>query len=109
MLIKQKIALALMPLAVTGCVSNSVFATKSDCSQLVPKDWRAGVENAAAPQEAEDDLGRLKAWINFGVAQTGQLEIANSRTDDAIGIIERCEKRDREAIDRAKPKFLGIF
>lgn len=109
MLMKRMIVLALMPLGVTGCVSNSVYATKSDCSQLVPQDWRAGVPNAAAPAEAEDDLGRLKAWINFGVAQTGQLEIANSRTDDAVGIIERCERRDREAIDRAKPKFLGIF
>ena len=109
MLIKQMMALALMLPAVTGCVSNSVFATKSDCSQLVPSTWRAGVPNAPAPQRSDDDLERLKGWINFGVAQTGQLAIANSRTDDAVGIIERCEARDREAIERARPKFLGIF
>lgn len=109
MLIRRVMLLALMLPAVMGCVSNSVFATKSDCSQLVPATWRSGVANAPAPERSDDDLERLKAWINFGVAQTGQLAIANSRTDDAIGIIERCEARDRQAIERAKPKFLGIF
>ena len=90
-------------------MSNSVLAAKSDCSHLVPSAWRAGVVNAPAPTQTEDELERLQGWINFGIAQTGQLEIANSRTDDAIGIIERCEERDRQAIEDSKPKFLGIF
>lgn len=103
-----------MLLVATGCVSNSVFATKGDCSTLVPQDWRAGVANAPAPARIERegpaaDLDRLKEWINFGVAQTGQLEKANGRTADALGIIERCEARDRKAVERAKPKFLGLF
>lgn len=94
---------------VTGCVSPSVFASKSDCSQLVPSNWRTGVASAALPARTEDDRERLNEWINFSVRQTGQLEKANDRTADTIGIIERCEERDREAIKRAKPKFLGIF
>ena len=98
----------MLPL-VTGCVSNSVFAAKSDCSELVPSNWRTGVASSPLPPETEDALKRLQGWINFGIAQTGQLEIANSRTADAIGIIERCEERDRKAIENAKPKFLGIF
>ena len=98
-----------MPLAVTGCVSNSILAAKSDCSQLVPSSWRAGVASAPPPARETDELELLKEWIGFGVAQTGQLEIANSRTADAIGIIERCEERDQQAIENAKPKFLGIF
>lgn len=48
-------------------------------------------------------------WIAFGDAQTGQLDKANGRTADAIGIIERCEERDRAAVKRARPKVLGIF
>jgi hypothetical protein len=48
-------------------------------------------------------------WIAFSDAQTGQLDTANGRTADAIGIIERCEQRDAAAIKRARPKFLGIF
>lgn len=99
----------LIALAATGCVSNSILAAKSDCSSLVPSNWRAGVGNASAPEQADNDLDRLKGWIAFGVGQTGQLEKANGRTADAIGIIERCEARDRAAIDAAKPKFLGIF
>jgi hypothetical protein len=47
--------------------------------------------------------------VAFGDAQTGQLDKANDRTLSAIGIVERCEKRDREAVERARPKFLGIF
>ena len=99
----------LIALAVMGCAQSSVYVTKGDCSRLVPDAWRDGVQSAAAPVEASDDLEKLKAWVNFGLAQTGNLVIANSRTTDALGIIERCEQRDREAIEKAKPKFLGLF
>lgn len=75
----------------------------------MPTNWRTGVASAPLPPQTDDELDRLKGWINFGVAQTGQLEKANERTADAVGIIERCEERDREAIRRAKPKFLGLF
>lgn len=98
-----------MPLAVTGCVSTSVLAAKSDCSSLVPTEWRDGVDNAPAPQRSDDDLALLKEWIGFGIAQTGNLKAANQRTDEAVGIIERCEARDREAIEDSKPKFLGLL
>jgi hypothetical protein len=33
-------------------------------------------------------------WVAFSDAQTGQLDKANGRTVDAIGIVERCEARD---------------
>lgn len=99
----------LASLALSGCVSSSVYATKSDCSQLVPAAWRDGVPNAAPPPQSPDELEQLKAWINFGIAQTGNLQTANSRTADAVGIIERCEARDREAIENADRGFLGIF
>lgn len=48
-------------------------------------------------------------WVAFGDAQTAQLDKANDRTTASIGIIERCEERDKQAIKNAKPKFLGIF
>jgi|TARA_R100001224_G_scaffold109325_1_gene86625 hypothetical protein len=86
----------------------------------VPQDWRSGVAGTAAPAnvalppvghpdaiEAYADLAR--EWMKFGVGQTGQLQKANGRTADAIGIIERCETRDRAAIERARPKILGII
>lgn len=60
-----------------------------------------------APLPAGETAGD---WVAFGDAQTGQLDKANERTTAAIGIVERCEARDREAITRAKRrKVLGLF
>ncbi|HVM95114.1 MAG TPA: hypothetical protein VMT89_01940 [Candidatus Acidoferrales bacterium] len=42
--------------------------------------------------------------MSFGVAQTGQLEISNSRIFDTITIEENCEKRDAVIADQLKPK-----
>jgi hypothetical protein len=47
--------------------------------------------------------------MRFGLEQTGQLQKANGRASDAIGIVEMCERRDRAAVENAKPKVLGIF
>lgn len=34
----------------------------------------------------------------FGVNQTGQLDKANSRTRDAMGIVGKCEARDADVV-----------
>lgn len=44
-------------------------------------------------------------WIAFGDAQTGNLDKANGRTRDAVGIIAKCEKRDREALRQITKKW----
>lgn len=110
-----------MLLLVAGCVSSPpIIADKAPCSSLVPEDWRNGVAGTPAPPEVVlppvGHPGAIQAyaelareWMKFGVGQTGQLQKANGRTSDAIGIIERCEARDRAAIERARPKVLGIF
>jgi hypothetical protein len=48
-------------------------------------------------------------WIAFADAQTAQLDKANDRTRAAIGIVERCEERDAEAVKKARRKVLGVF
>ena len=92
--------------ALSACVSAPpIFATSAACSSILPADWRQGVPGAPLP--AGETVGD---WIAFGDAQTGQLDKANGRTADAIGIVERCEARDRDAVAKAKRKrFLGIF
>lgn len=80
------------------------MAAQSACSSLLPGEWREPVPGAPLP-----DGQSVGDWIAFGDAQTGQLDKANDRTVSAIGIVERCEARDREAVKRARPKFLGIF
>lgn len=111
-----------MPLLVTGCVgSPPVLVAKAPCSDLIPDAWRKPVEHAAGPREvpapADGSIGAQlahavevgKAWMEYGLAETGQLEKANGRAADSIGITERCEARDRAAVERSKPRFLGIF
>lgn len=80
------------------------MASQSACSSLLPDEWRAGVPGADLP--AGDTVGD---WIAFADAQTGQLDKANDRTKAAIGIVGRCEARDREAVKKARRKVLGLF
>ncbi len=80
------------------------MSVPSACSTLLPTEWRAGVQGADLP--AGSTAGE---WIAFADAQTGQLDKANDRYSAAVGIVERCEARDSEAVKRARPKFLGIF
>ncbi|WP_404480053.1 hypothetical protein [Novosphingobium sp. BL-52-GroH] len=48
-------------------------------------------------------------WVQFGDAQTGQLDKANDRTTSAIGIVERCEARDAAAIAAARRPWWKIW
>jgi len=79
-------------------------STPSACSELLPTDWLNGVSGADLP-----DGNTVGDWIAFGDAQTGQLDKSNDRYGAAVGVIGRCEERDRKAVQRSRPKFLGIF
>lgn len=98
-----------MPLALTGCVTTSVFAPKTSCSELIADTWNTPVPDAAQPVEGPTDLDTLKNWINFGVKQTAGKHTEFERSQAKTGIISRCEVRDQKAIEKSKPKFLGIF
>lgn len=78
------------------------MSSNAACSALLPQEWKAGVEGAELP--TGDTVGD---WIAFGDAQTGKLDMANGRTRDAIGIVERCEARDAEAVKKARRGFLA--
>ena len=96
-----------MPLAVAACAGGTriVAAPPAPCTSLVPEAWQDGVEGAPLPG------GRTVGdWVVFGDAQTGKLDQANGRTRDAIGIVRRCEERDRAAVKQAtRRRFLGVF
>lgn len=80
------------------------------CSTLVPGEWLKGVPAADLPVSAKlaDGHDDARPWQSGFIAQTGQLEVANGRMPDAIGIIQRCEARDAEAVKRARHSFLGL-
>lgn len=100
--------LCLLPLLaalVTGCAGTPlIVAAPSACSDLLPAEWREPVAGAPLPQG--DSVGE---WVAFGDGQTAQLDKANDRTTSAIGIVERCEKRDREAVNRARKPWWKVF
>ena len=86
-------------LALAGCAGGPPIVTLSGagCAALLPSEWRGGVVAAPLP-----DGVTVGDWIAFADAQTGKLDDANGRTRDAIGIVERCEARDTDAVKRAK-------
>lgn len=102
----MKPLVAAIALSLSACAGAPVVTTTpSSCAVLLPPEWKEGV--AGAPLPAGDEIAD---WIVFGDAQTGRLDIANDHTKSAIGIIERCEARDKQAVERAtKRRFLGIF
>lgn len=95
--------------ALAGCATTSVFATDSSCSSLLDGTWETPVPDAAAPRQGVTDLDTLKSWIGFAGAQTAAKRTEFERAQAARAIIKRCEARDREAVKRSRPKFLGIF
>jgi hypothetical protein len=80
-----------------------VTASAADCASLLPDSWKAGVPGADLPP----DQATVGDWVAFADNQTGRLDMANGRTRDAIEIVERCEKRERKALERAGRSWLG--
>lgn len=75
------------------------------CSSLVPDSWKEGVPPPPLPE------ANVAADLSvFADALIGVIGVANARTRDAIDIIERCERRDAEAVRQAtRRRILGIF
>lgn len=85
-----------------GCGPTLVSPPAARCSSLVPEAWKKGV--GAIPLPGMTDVGEM---LTAFVAQTARVEMADARTADAIGIVERCEAMQNDA--RPREKVLGIF
>lgn len=97
--------LACTALGLSACAATPPIAgIRTACASLLPSEWVAGV--AGAPLPVDQTVG---AWIVFGDAQTGQLDKANGRTADAIGIVTRCEARDVAAERAATKRWWQIW
>lgn len=100
--------------AVTGCAAIRVTIPPATCAKLIPPNWREPVEHTAIPAPVPADHGAAvcanvgpaaeafcrasqralegeRRYAGAYVAESGQVEKANGRTVDAIGIFERCE------------------
>jgi hypothetical protein len=99
----MRMILAVTALSLSACAAMPIVtAAPSSCAALLPSEWKDGM--AGAPLPGGDTVAD---WEVFADAQTGKLDQANSRTKDAIGIVERCEARDAAAIKKATRGFFG--
>lgn len=93
------ILLAVMLLPVSGCASSiRVLAPAEGCSTLIADRWRQPVASAVLGDSGDAALD----WQMFGLAQTGQLTVANADKAAIIETVERCEARDRAAVQRVQ-------
>lgn len=80
----------------SACASRPVTILNArPCSALIPDSWRAGVPAPSLPAVAT-----AGEWAAYADAAAGQLDKANGRTADVIGIVRACEARDAEAVER---------
>lgn len=47
-------------------------------------------------------------WVKYSDHLAGQLDVANDRYVSGVGIIKRCEQRDKDAVTPPKKHFLGL-
>lgn len=105
------IATMLPTALLAGCAHTVIQANASPCSALLPSSWLNGVPPTALPESAKlpDGHDDARPWQSGFVEQTGQLEVANGRYTDAVGIVGRCEARDATSIRNTSPKRLIVF
>jgi hypothetical protein len=90
---------------VSGCVTaGPILAEAGNCSGFIPDAWREPVPGAELPEG-----NTVGDWISFADREAAQLDKANGRLADTLHIVGECEKRAAAAVQRSRPKFLGVF
>ena len=89
-----KILLSATVLLVSGCASSRLVPVPGDgCSTLVPGEMQAPVDHAVIETTGDGALD----WQLYGLAETGQLNLANNNLKAGFAIIRNCEARDARA------------
>ena len=100
----RKLTLTLMlPLAVpfAGCATVTT-SPPAECLSFIPDSWREPIPGAPLPDGID-----ARAWMQFGIEQSGQLDKANGRSADILHIVRTCEANANKA--RPRRKLLGVF
>lgn len=89
-------------LALPGCVAGpriSPILAAVTCGPLVPESLRRDVPGADLP--ADDTAG---AWVSFGDAQTGRLDVANANKTAVVQIVDACDAQQEKLLEALKPR-----
>ena len=119
----MKCAALLLPLFLAGCITPpSVITDKAPCSGLIPDQLTDAVPNAQlgpvpdggnADRNTEEFTrfleGMVDRWRLFGIGQTAAKRQEFEEKTVIVEGQQRCEQRDRDAIEAARPKVLGLF
>lgn len=92
-------ALALLSV---GCGPTLVATPPADCLSYLPDSWREPIPGAPLPDGID-----ARAWMQFGIEQSGQLDKANGRSADILHIVRTCEANANKA--RPRRKVLGVL
>lgn len=90
-----------MALLLGGCAT-TVTAPPSECMSFIPDSWREPIPGAPLPDGID-----ARAWMQFGIEQSGQLDKANGRSADILHIVRTCEANANKA--RPRRKVLGVL
>ncbi len=87
-------------LACAACTTVYVDPTNNDaCSEYVPSSMWERTPHAAPPSASQ------AGHVNFEIEEAGQLEKANDKPPAIQHIITTCERKKKEATERAKHKL----
>ena len=88
------ILLTATALLAASCASSRAIPLPAEpCSSLAEPILGRKTAHAALPSTGDV----AQDWQLYGVAETGQLNIANNDKADGFAIIKKCEERDRRA------------
>lgn len=91
------ILLTVIALQGASCASSRAIRPPAEpCSSLAEPILGRVTPHAAIGASGDAALD----WQLYGVAETGQLNIANNDKADGLSIIQRCEARDKRAYDK---------
>lgn len=93
------LSLSLASAACAGGPSTLNILAALDCGPLIGDELRAPVEGAELP--ADDTAG---AWVAFGDAQTGKLDVANRNKAAVVSIVDGCDRQQRAVREALKPR-----
>jgi hypothetical protein len=92
--------LATLAFGVSACATRTVTIPAAlNCAELIPVRLRSPVEPAPLP--ADNSVG---AWVAFGDAQTGKLEISEDRRATVLEIVDGCEAQERKVAKGLRPR-----
>jgi hypothetical protein len=90
----------LATLALPACVGGgrtAVIPTALNCAGLIPARLRQPVEPAPLP--GDNSVG---AWVSFGDAQTGRLELSEDRRATVLQIVDGCSREQTKVTEGLK-------